>query len=225
VEIVVVGQVSLVATPQTIESNGTDISTFQAITLNNTGNPIAGVPVIFKDISDVDLGAADPNIFEGNGDQTTDTFTHGGGTVTFTVTHSGTSLFDVDILDTNYDYVDQVRSTYGVVTEQVITRELGAGDYRLEVIASSNWTVKVEPTIVANALDDFDELPTLAIVNTNASGQADYVYTSTTTSKTVTIGIKTGNVAVYSLICIMVSTLFILRLMIQGRSFDFHFAG
>ncbi|MCK5738174.1 Ig-like domain-containing protein, partial [bacterium] len=194
IKIVVGGQVSLVASPQTIEANGTDTSIFQAIVLNTSGSPIAGVPIIFKDISDVDLGAADPNTFEGTDDQTTDTFTHGGGTVTFTLTHSGTSLFVVDVLNSNYDFIDQVRSTFGVLTEQVIKRELAAGEYRLEVYSNATWTIKVEPTIVSNALDDFDELPTLAIVNTNASGQADYLYLSDTVSKTVTIGIKAGNV-------------------------------
>lgn len=197
VEIVVGGQVSLTANPETIEANGTDTSTFTATVLNNAGDPIPDVPVVFKDITGEDLAETGTEGFTGSGISDTAVFSHGGGTMTFTMSHDGSSNFIVELYDSNGNYEGLIKNAIGTVDNETSTvQSVPEGDYYLSVMADGEWAIDVETSTGEgiDSLDDFDKLPTLAVKNTNASGQATYDYTSSKIAKAVNIGIKAGEV-------------------------------
>ncbi|MGM0453216.1 MAG: Ig-like domain-containing protein, partial [Thermodesulfobacteriota bacterium] len=204
-EIVVGGQVSLKADPDHIEANGTDTSTFTATVLNNAGDPMKDVPVVFKNISDIVLSDEQPEdsseTFEGTGRNDTPVFLHDGGEITFTMSHAGTGLFSVDLYDSNGNWVDLIKSTSGSISGQVSKIRQPAGEYYLNVWADGDWTIEVEsagqaisPVGNPNEPDAFDSLPALSLQKTDAGGKAVYTYTGSTVAEAVTYGVQAGNV-------------------------------
>jgi len=198
VAIVVGGQVTLEASDDPIYANGTSTSIFTATVLNNAGDPVQDVLVVFKDITDADLTEVQAGTFNGTGPSDTSVFTHGGGAMTFTMSHKGTSNFAVWLRDKDGNIVELVKNMIGSITNQISQEQVPAGEYYLDIaFADGNWTILVESEVggeIAGSLDEFDALPTLAVQNTDGAGQATYTYTSTTIAKTVTIGIKAGKV-------------------------------
>ncbi|RLC28598.1 MAG: hypothetical protein DRH37_09240 [Deltaproteobacteria bacterium] len=196
VEIVVGGQVSLTASPTTITANGTDTSTFTATVKNNAGTPVENVLVVFKDITGADLTEVQAGTFNGTGPGDTPLFTHGGGAMTFTISVTDDGYYSIWLYDKANNLVDMITSATGNITDREVIKQVPAGEYYLKIEWTDGpWKIDVVSELggeIAGALDDFDKLPTMAIQNTNAAGQATYVYTSTTTAKTVMIGIKAG---------------------------------
>ncbi|WP_212637720.1 Ig-like domain-containing protein [Desulfocicer vacuolatum] len=190
------GEVSLVASPTSIIANGSSTATFTATVLDGGGNPVAGVPVVFKNLTGQGLTTVETNTFEGTGITDTSLFTHSGGALTLTMTHTGSSNFWVQLYDNNGNYLDLLKNTTGRITEETtIKQALPAGEYYLSVHADGNWTIKLESELGGTVVtDDFDELPTLLTQATNAVGQAIYTYTSTRVAQVVTIGIKANDV-------------------------------
>ncbi len=194
------GEVSLVASPSSIIADGTSTAIFTATVKDGGGNPVAGVPVVFKNLTGKDLTTVESNIFEGIDSTDTSLFTHSGGALTVTMTYTGSSNFWVKLYDNNGDYIDLLKNTIGPIAEETTLKQgLPAGEYYLNVQADGNWKIKLDSELGGTLVSDaFDDLPTLSTQFTNAAGQAIYTYTSTMAAQAVSIGIKAIDVLVYA---------------------------
>ena len=190
-------EVSLVALPTSIIADGLSTAIFTAAVKDGGGDPVAGVPVVFKNLTGQGLTTVETNTFEGTGRTDTTLFTHSGGALTLTMTHTDFSYYSVSLYHSSGQYITLLFSgSSGPVTEaRTIEQALPAGEYYLDVYVDGNWTINLESELGGGvATPAFDESPTLVTLLTDAAGEAKYTYTSTKVAQAVTMGIKANDI-------------------------------
>ena len=187
---------SITATPKYIAANGISTSLVQATVTDVSGVPQKDAAISFYDAT-VDTESTplpDDNLWKGTGSNlhvTPDFYSYGGST-TFIMTYSGSSISNFAVRLWNRDtgkVTDVLINTTGPVTGQNITKNLVAGNYYFQVDAAGEWEIQIDGSITTAQKGD----PiVLAVTRTDANGQADYTYTSTLVPGTVKIKAETG---------------------------------
>ena len=189
-------RLALTATPATIPANGTSTSLVTATLTTTAGAPIKGVPITFynTETSNTPTPLPDNNTWRGSGNNlhVTPDFYSYSGTTTFIMTSSGSAISNFSVRLYNRD-TGQLDSTLinvsGPVTDRQVTKILGAGNYYFQVSADGTWEINVDGSIGPAQVGD---PVVLAVANTNAYGQANYIYQSTTSAGVIGIKAETG---------------------------------
>jgi hypothetical protein len=186
---VTIGSVKLSSDVSTLIADGESKAILTAEVRSEDGKPVKDVSVAFKDVTEKNIeNISSGHIFSGTGSKITSTFYSGGGTVTFTITHSTTRYgsISVDLWNryTNERY--HIMSDSGEITGDQYLGNLVPGYYFLEVYASGEWSVTIDGAVGGNP-DTTDENTAMAVVKTNSDGRATYTYTSTRVKQAVTI--------------------------------------
>ncbi|MDZ7699068.1 MAG: invasin domain 3-containing protein [Deltaproteobacteria bacterium] len=191
---------SISANPSVIPADGVSTSLVTATVKDTAGNGIGEVPITFYDanVPTQPSPLPDDNIWKGassNSHVTPDFYCYSGN-ITFTVTYTGslTSNFAVRLWNRDTLKVASLLiNTTGPVTEEKVSRTVGAGNYYFQVDADGGWEIKVEGSIGPAQVD---KPKVLAVTQTNSSGDAEYVYTSTLTAGIIKIRAETGELNV-----------------------------
>lgn len=191
---------SIKAEPSSIPADGASTSLVTATVKGVSGEPLKEVPVTFYDanVSTEPAPLPDDNTWRGNtsNDHVTPDFYCYSGNVSFSMTYSGslTSNFAVRLWNRDTMKVDSVLiNTTGPVTEETVTRSMTAGNYYFQVTADGQWEIKVDGSI-GQAQAGTPKV--LAVTQTDANGNAEYLYTSTTEPGVIKIRAETGELNV-----------------------------
>ncbi len=172
------GTLTLTASPLELPADGQSKAVLTAALKDNEGNAMSGVPVTFKNLTFATQGSALPadNTWTGSGPKVTAAFHTQGGTLSFTLNHSGTSGFILWLRNQATGESRTLISASGTVKDRYVSEILGAGNWFFETDADGAWTIKVEGPVSEVPAAEGEKL---GIVDTDASGIARYTYTAT----------------------------------------------